>query len=392
VEDTKLRIGVVGLGTFVEIAHFPTYTESVYADNIEVGAICDLNESRLNEIGEKYGVTSRYVNLAEMLSNESLDALVVITPDHAHTTPVLAGLNHGLDVLVEKPLAMSVRECDQMIETAQRARRRVRTDFHKREDPAHQEARVRLAANHYGEVQAGFAWMQDRIFVPAGGFFKSDLASRSSPVWFLGVHYYDLVCWVTGLKPVQVRAVGHKKVLASKGIDTFDSIKADFIFSNGATISFLNAWHLPDTLPAITKQGLYLQCTEGELTIDTMDRGFWEVTPQEILYINSMFTRRTENGYKGYGHESIGEILAEFRKLKIAQTQSQRDAVYKELEAREPSGKGGFYATLMAQAVHRSLDEGDVKKAGQIYIGKQLDLNDLLKEELGKRASQYPLD
>ena len=384
----KLRIGLVGLGTYAEIAHLPTYLNSPYAADVELAAICDLNESRLNEIGDKHGIAGRYTDLNKMLAEANLDAVSIVTPDHAHTAVVNMSLAAGLDVMVEKPLAQTVKDCDEMIRAARAAKRRLHTDFHKRCDPCHQEARARLFEGHYGQVQAGFVWMQDRICIPAGGFFKTDLAAKSSPVWFLAVHFYDLLRFLTGLEPVEVRAVGHRQVLAKRGIPTWDSVKADFIFTGGATMSFLVAWHLPDTLPNFTKQGVYLQCTEGELTIDTMNRGYYEVTPKEYRCINPMYTRRTPAGVQGYAHESIGEALREFKRLKDAG--EKRDALYETLEKDDPTTLDGLVATLMAQATHLSLDEGENLGDGQVRIGAPVKLKDLLADHLGPAAKAYP--
>ena len=65
--DAKLRIGVVGLGTFVEIAHMPTYFNSRYARFLDVAGICDVNADRLKEWGQKYNIAGQYTSLDEML-------------------------------------------------------------------------------------------------------------------------------------------------------------------------------------------------------------------------------------------------------------------------------------------------------------------------------------
>ena len=117
----KLRIGVVGLGTFVEIAHFPAYFESPYREFIEVAAVCDLDSARLATIASKYGVAGRYTDHRTMLEHVELDALVVVTPDHAHTPIVLDAIDAGRDVLVEKPLTMKTSEARQILDAAERA-------------------------------------------------------------------------------------------------------------------------------------------------------------------------------------------------------------------------------------------------------------------------------
>jgi predicted dehydrogenase len=384
--DTKLRIGVVGLGTFVEIAHMPTYFDSRYSRFLEVAGICDVNADRLKEWGQKYKIAGQYTSLDEMLAKANLDAVTIVTPDHTHTPIALKALAAGCDVLVEKPLAMNVKDCHKIRQAARQYRRRVITDFHKQEDPAHQEARTRVRSGRYGELQFGYVWMQDAITVPAGGFFKTALAAHSSPNWFLGVHFYDCVRFITGLDPWRVKATGYKQVLGpEKGINTYDAIKADVTMNNGAALSFYLSWNLPENIPSLTRQGIYFQFTKGEAHIDTRDRGFFESTYQAgYKAVNPMFLRDTLHGKAGYGCESIGEALHEFYQLKLANR-----ANYAEVEAQHSSAINGFYATLTGQAVDSSLSQGQSLQGGQVVIGKEVDCNDLLQSELGSDAKEY---
>ncbi|HOX37621.1 MAG TPA: Gfo/Idh/MocA family oxidoreductase [Candidatus Brocadiia bacterium] len=383
--DAKLKIGLVGLGTFVEIAHIPCYFHSRYREFIELAAICDLSRERLERIGSECPGAARYTDHRQMFDEAGLDAAVVVTPDHAHTAIVLDALDRGLDVLVEKPMTMKISEAAQIIARARQRRRRVVTDFHKREDPAHQEARTRITSGRYGELQFGWVWMQDAICVPAGGFFKSNLAARSSPVWFLGVHFFDLIRFVTGKLPVEVRASSYRDAVKARGVDTPDAVKADFIFDNGAAISFYLGWNLPDSVPSLTTQGFYLQFSGGDVLVDSSNRGFYESTPEKYSRVNPMFLRDTPKGKAGYGVESIGEALAGFHEMKTG----DRDAVYAILEREEPSGVGGFYATLMGQAIDLSLSLGRAMRDGHVTVGSIVDLNEIMKTELGDAAEEF---
>lgn len=385
--EERLRIGVVGLGRFVEIAHMPTYFNSRYSPRIEVAALCDVNADRVKEWQQKYGIAKGYGDIDAMLAAEKLDAVVVVTPDHLHTAIVCKALEAGCDVLVEKPLATDITECHRIIQTARKTGRRVITDFHKREDPAHQEARYRIVEEkRYGRVQFGYVWMQDTINIPAPGFFKSNFAEKSSPVWFLGVHFFDLIRYITALEPMQIRATGYKQVLTKMNINTFDAVKSDIIFNNGASISFYVSWNLPEGAPNLTTQGLYLQFENGELRVDTRDRGMYELSKHGYKTVNPMFTRHAPNGMAGYGHESIGEALMQLLELK----ESHRKAYDRQLAA-DPSDVNGFYATLMAEATHASLERGKKSANGEVFLGDIIMLNEYIKERLGADASNYQI-
>jgi predicted dehydrogenase len=376
----KLRIGLVGLGRFVEIAHLPCYFQTAYSPSIELAAICDLNPERLKELAPKCGGAKTYTDHREMFVKAGLDAAVIVTPDHAHTRVVIDALEAGLDVLVEKPLCMKTAEAVEIIEKAKGLRRIVAVDFHKRLDPSHMAARERVLAGAYGEVQTGYSWMQDTISVPCGGFFRSDLAARSSPLWFLGVHIFDGMRFITGLDPVEVRATAYKDEVLDQGVDTHDAVKADFVMNNGASMTFVVSWNLPNAAPSITIQGVTIQCSRGKLDLDTCDRGVHDLSPEGYRYSNTNFLLQVNGQVRGFGVESIGEALRAIRRHRRTPIDP----------ATEPDlyGLNGLYATLMAHAVEVSLAKGTTMRNGRVRVGDLVRVNDLLLEQVGPDRSR----
>jgi predicted dehydrogenase len=371
----KLRLGIVGLGRFVEIAHLPAYFESAYRELVEVAAICDLDPARVAAVGDAYRIPGRFTDHRAMLAGTELDAVAVVTPDHAHTQIVLDAIAAGTHVLVEKPLTMKAGEAARIVAAARDAGVAVIVDFHKREDPCHAEARDRIARGEYGSLQFGWAWMQDVLSVAAGGFFKSDLAARSSPNWFLGVHFYDLVCFLAGLEPREVRAVGYRQVLAARGIATYDAIKADFLFETGAAVSVFTSWNLPDTAPLLTRQGLYLQFSAGDVEIDSARRGFVATSASGYRLVNPMFLRNTPRGRAGYGIESIGEAMRLFLALERGGAEPREEAIAASGLA---TARDGLRATLMGEGVDRSLAGGRTEDG--VVVGVPVDLRELRRE------------
>lgn len=381
----KLRIGLIGLGKFVEIAHLPCYFETAYRDRIELAAVCDLNEDRLNELAPRCRGAATYTDYGKMFAEAELDAVSIVTPDHAHTRIVLDALDAGLDVLVEKPLCMRVTEAVDVVAKARREGRAVVVDFHKRFDPVHIALRERVLGGHYGEVQTAYSWMQDEITVPCGGFFKSDLAAKSSPVWFLGVHFFDVMRFITGLEPVEVRATAYKDEVVARGVDTYDAVKADFLMNNGASFSFVASWNLPKGAPALTIQGMTLQCAKGYVALDTTDRGWRDLSSEGNRCINPNFLHRFGDNYRGYAVESPGEGLMEIAAHRREPVDPSDDP--------DLFAMNGLYATLMGQAVDVSLATGATMRDGHALVGSTIKINDFLIEQVGAdRAKPYLID
>ena len=103
----KAKIGIVGTGWWACFNHIPTIQASSEA---QIVALCDRDSDRLQIVGEKFGLTTRYTDIAAMLAAEQLDGVVVSTPHVAHTAPAIAALAAGCHVLVEKPMATTAAD------------------------------------------------------------------------------------------------------------------------------------------------------------------------------------------------------------------------------------------------------------------------------------------
>lgn len=309
-----MKLALVGLGTWAEQGHLPVYLGPCLRNHVNVVALCSRDITKARQWCERFHIPKAFAVFADMLEEARPDLVAVTTPDSAHTDYVIAALAHGCHVLVEKPLAASLEECQRIIEAAARADRRVITLFHKRADPLWHEARQRIRSGQYGALQMGVASIQNPLQVPAGGYFQSPLAANSDPNWFLGTHFYDLVRYMTGLDPVSVSARAWRKVLPEKGVDTLDAVKADVLFAGSehqtpASVSFMLSWNLPDPSTALTKQAMQLHFEQGELDLDGTRRGFSEYGPGQYRDVNPYFMRQTGSGVAGYGAGFLEEAV-----------------------------------------------------------------------------------
>ena len=129
----RLRTGVIGCGAIAQMMHLPYMRE--LEDRYEISALCDWDPTTLAEVGRQYGVSRLFSTSADLL-NEPLDAVLILSSgDHAPVT--LAALERGLHVLVEKPLAYTLRETDAVI-AAKRPDRTLMVGMMKQYDPGYQ--------------------------------------------------------------------------------------------------------------------------------------------------------------------------------------------------------------------------------------------------------------
>jgi predicted dehydrogenase len=139
---TKLRVGVIGLGEAAQVIHLPVLQN--LADRYEVTAMCDISPQLLQRMGDRYSVEHRYTQAAEMVANEDLDCAFVLNSDEYHAECVIAALERGLHVLVEKPMCLSRREAAAIIAARDAADKVVMVGYMRRFAPAFVEARAQI--------------------------------------------------------------------------------------------------------------------------------------------------------------------------------------------------------------------------------------------------------
>jgi len=352
-----VKVGVVGIGAF-GVTHLRTFRQLEYTGQAKlVTAACTgKNIERMRQREEEFGIKI-YTNYKEMLEKEDIDAVTVVTPDFAHREIAVNAAKAGKHILVEKPLDVTIEGCQDIIDAAEEAGVLLQVDFHKRYDPYHKEMEHIVQSGKMGKIQYGYVHMEDRIEVPRDWF--PHWVPYSSPAWFLGVHFYDLVRWIMRSNAIKVYATGVKDKLVSLGIDTFDSIQAKVDFENGASVTFDSSWILPEGFEAIVNQGIRLVGSEGVIEVDSQDRGARScITAEGMKTYNLGFMRREEDKHsrvidRGYGSESIADFIENILFLQNGGSREQ-------LAGKYPSGEDGLEVTKIAVAVHRSIETGEV--------------------------------
>lgn len=392
---TKLRLGIIGAGAVVREIYQHLYFRSQYSPLLEIVAVADPNEPFRNWFGDlaKLPADRRFADYKELLAKVELDAVQVNTPDHLHCAPALDALAAGLDVVVPKPTAATVKDAHAMIQAAQKAGRFLGVDFHKREDPRIKEAEARFQSGRYGQFQAGVFYMIDKLLVAdpnhSPRFFASpDFAERNSPVSFLTVHMADALMKIVGLIPAQVRATGyaHKlpslRPLAVKGYDLVDT---EIIFATGAVAHLITGWALPNTAWSTTVQSGRLICSDGLLDLGLDAPGVREIHAEGFSEINPLFRNFEKDGsVTGYGIASPGKFYQRILAWRTGTLPAAERAA-----AHDPMTLG-FYTTLVLAAAEQSLAEGNKLETGAT-LGTTVNLRDLATKEIGAAAQEYGL-
>ncbi len=383
----RLRVGVIGAGAVVREIYQHLYFHSRYSSLLDICAVADPNEQYRNWFGDLAGLPAqrRFADYRQMLASTELDAVQVNTPDHLHCAPTIAALQAGLDVVLPKPAAATVKDVHAMLEAAKASGRFLGIDFHKRQDPRIKEAEARFQSGRYGAFQAAVFYMLDRLEVAdpnhSPRFFASaDFAEKNTPVSFLTVHMADALMKIVNLLPAQVRANGYAHKLPSLEpipVHGYDLVDTEITFQTGAVAHILTGWALPNSAWAPTVQSGRLICSDGLIDLGLDTPGLREIHPDGIFEANPLFRNfEKDNTVTGYGITSPGRLYETILARRSGQLSSA------EYDSAMTPMSLGFYTTLVLEAAEQSLAEGQQLALGAT-LGVPVNLSALLEAQLG---------
>lgn len=109
----KLRAAVVGAGLIAGKKHIPAYLKQKHG--VELVAICDSNLQAAEAAAKSFGIPKAYCDFEKMLSEEKPNLVDICTPPKTHTELAVKAMKHGCHVLIEKPMALTVPDCDEIV-------------------------------------------------------------------------------------------------------------------------------------------------------------------------------------------------------------------------------------------------------------------------------------
>ena len=252
----KVRIGIIGCGGIANGKHMPSLAQ---LDNVEMVAFCDIICEKAVAAKEKFGTEDAkvYTDYKELISDASIDAVHICTPNKSHAFITVDSLESGKHVMCEKPMAKTVEEARAMVDAAHRTGKKLTIGY---------QNRYRVDARHLfkacqngdlGHIYFAKAHAIRRRAVPTWGVFLNEEEQGGGPLIDIGTHALDLTLWMMdNYKPKY--AVGNiyhelsKKENAAnawgpwdpKAFNVEDSAFGFVTMENGATIFLESSWAL----------------------------------------------------------------------------------------------------------------------------------------------------
>ena len=143
-----MKVGIIGCGKIAQVRHIPEYADR---SDVEIAGFYDWNGDRVAELVDEYG-GHVYSSEDELLADPSIDAVSVCVANNAHAKVTIKALNAGKHVLCEKPMAVTLEECEEMVEASKKNGKKLMIGQNQRFAKAHVYAKQLIKDGLIGEV------------------------------------------------------------------------------------------------------------------------------------------------------------------------------------------------------------------------------------------------
>lgn len=212
----------------------------------ELKSVCDIDEDRAKEMAEKFDVGSWYTDYRNLLEREDIEAVSVCTPNSLHCEHSVKAANAGKHILLEKPMAPTLEECDQIIEACQEADVKLMIGVNSRFLPSSIRVKKLLEDEVVGEVSQiryhGGHSGPYNTWPAVSDWFKEGSEIGGGVLIDLGAHYLDLMRWFMG-DVSKVSGIGEN---IEGGFEGEDNAVVLLAFENGGIGELDTSWTYND--------------------------------------------------------------------------------------------------------------------------------------------------
>ncbi|MFH5800747.1 Gfo/Idh/MocA family protein [Haladaptatus sp. CMAA 1911] len=299
--DAVSQIGIVGTGGLGGILG----EQFNRLPSAEVSAIADIDPAALSKTATRLAVpeTSLYEDYERMLDDESLDAVLIVTPNGLHYEQTVAALDRGLHVLCEKPLTIDLADAKALVERDEASDSVLMVGYQRHLNPGFIEARERWALGDSTPTFVTAEITQDwrHHFEKGTNWRMNTSLSGGGHLYTTGTHIIDAILWVTGLTPkyVTARMDYHGD---DERLDTQSSIVIEF--ENGTIANVFDSGIVPRT-----REHIHIWDDQGAMYFDGRE---WEDrTMKKITGDGSEVSPYADSGERKTKPEAFIESIRE---------------------------------------------------------------------------------
>ena len=300
-----MKYALIGCGRIAT-----NHVKAVLNNKLEFTAVCDTVEEQMEKLLAKHGLEGdtsikRYVDYKKMIEENDFDLIAVATESGIHAEIALYCIDHGINCIIEKPIAMSIKDADEIVRRSQEKGVKVSACHQNRFNVAVQEMRKALETGRFGKLSHGSVhvrWNRNEDYytqAPWRGKWMSDGGALMNQC----IHGIDLLRWMMGDEAEEV--YGQTRQQFHRYLEAEDMGMAVVKFKNGAVATIEGTTNV---YPKNLEETLYLFGEKGTVKLggtSTNNIDVWQFADEtEADNENKGLREATSNVY-GNGHTSL---------------------------------------------------------------------------------------
>ena len=239
------KIGILGCGNRTK-AHLSALNG---VPEIEVAALCDIVPHKMDQrakLIQKGPKPRKYVDMEKMLQQEDLDAIAIVLPNHLHKLGTIAALEAGKHVFCEKPMALTVADCNEMIAVSERTRRAIQIGTQRRHSNGYKKAVETIRTSSVGKILSSDVnsyrgdWRvpAEDEYPPGVEYWRLNQDKCGGVVYEMGAHTIDVNNWIFDSEPLTVVSLQDVNDLALRTRNSTDHGGVLVRYANGAMMNY----------------------------------------------------------------------------------------------------------------------------------------------------------
>ena len=258
--DRIVNVGIIGCGGIANGTHMPSLKK---LPNVRMVAFCDIIPEKAEKAAKEFGTPDAkvYTDYKELLKDESIEVVHVLTPNREHADISIDALYAGKHVMCEKPMATTAADARRMCEAAKATGKKLTIGYQHRQKASSIYAKEYIETGALGDIYYANCLAIRRRGTPNWGVFLDEDAQGGGPIIDIATHSLDLTLYLmNNYEPAVVLGKTHKKlehpeagnIWGDSGVSTTpleEAACAMIIMKNGATILLETSWALNTAEP-----------------------------------------------------------------------------------------------------------------------------------------------
>ena len=204
---SKVKLGIIGCGG-ISRHHL---SRLLHVPEVDIVALADVNKSNIERLRHAFPRLlyncGTFLDYRDMIESVKLDAVEILTPHMLHFEQAMECLNRGLHVLVEKPMACTVKQAEELIARAEELKRIMLVSYQRHYQPQFRYIKRSIESDELGDIQFISAMQcQNWMRITKGTWRQDPKMSGGGQLIDSASHLFDVILWTTGLQPSEVLA------------------------------------------------------------------------------------------------------------------------------------------------------------------------------------------